>query len=369
MPKNHQETSFLFHSLFAIIYSMKSVNQHLSFFDRLIVFLIKSFPNHAYTRLVYKLSRIEKPIWFKNILLKTLVQIYQIDLSIAEKTEVTEYKNFSELFIRKLKSKAREIDTKPDSIVSPVDGEIAAMGLIMKNTIIQAKSINYSTKKLLKDPEIAKRYQDGFFITLYLAPSNYHRVHFPASVQVESMNSIPGSLFSVNKFTQQKVEDLFANQERLVINLKTNFVDDKLQNPNMALVMVGAIGVGSINTSWQGQITPPYGSKKSFYYPFGKIMNFEKGEELGYFNLGSTVILFFPKNTIRLEGGLKEGAKIKMGQVLARFSSQSDDELKSKYELSKETKLRDIKQAEQNNKLDDISDEEFIKTLKTKTIK
>jgi phosphatidylserine decarboxylase len=217
--------------------------------------------------------------------------------------DIDEYKHFNDFFTRALKDGSRPISDS--QLVSPVDGEVSQYGSIKDSLIVQAKGKKYSVESLLAENSKNDLYTS--FVTIYLSPKDYHRIHMPLDGSLKSMKYIPGNLFSVNQRTVDDIDQVFARNERLVCYFDSEYGE-------IALVMVGAIFVGSMETSWEGQITPPYNkSVKTFEYDSRQI-KLSKGEELGRFNMGSTVILLLPHNVSKMN--FEFNKTLKMGQSL-----------------------------------------------------
>ena len=265
------------------------------------VFLQYLLPQHFLSRLMFRFARIENS-WIKNNFTRWFVKHYQVNLSEAKIENIDDFTHFNDFFTRSLKSSLRPISSS--KIISPVDGVVSQSGKIDDMQILQAKGRQYSIAELLAD-KASKSFKNGSFSTIYLSPKDYHRIHMPCDGTLLEMKYIPGNLFSVNQKTVTHVEKVFARNERLVCLFKTEF-------GQMAFVMVGAIFVGSMQTAWEGQITPPYGKKIINYNYKDKEINLSKGDELGRFNMGSTVIMLLPENSIEIS--LIEGQELKMGQ-------------------------------------------------------
>ncbi len=282
-----------------------------SLFDYLKVLPQYVIPQHFLTAIVYNLTRIEVVLW-KNNLIRIFIKLFNVDMQTAIKQKPEEFIHFNEFFTRALMEGARPItDSK---VISPVDGFISQFGAINNNRLIQAKGRDYTLTDLLAgDEDSSKLYENGQFSTLYLSPKNYHRIHMPIDGQLTKMTFVPGRLFAVNQHTTHVVTNLFARNERLIMHFNTEL------GP-VSLIMVGAIFVGSMETIWQGQITPTKERdiKKWDYTENGKQVELIKGQEIGRFNMGSTVILLFPKDTIQWQEKLNKGQAIMMGQALAR---------------------------------------------------
>ena len=264
-------------------------------------FLQYLLPQHFLSRLLFRFARIENS-WIKNNFTRWFVKHYQVNLSEAKIENIDDFTHFNDFFTRSLKSSLRPISSS--KLISPVDGVVSQSGKIDDMQILQAKGRQYSIAELLAD-KASKSFKNGSFSTIYLSPKDYHRIHMPCDGTLLEMKYIPGNLFSVNQKTVTHVEKVFARNERLVCLFKTEF-------GQMAFVMVGAIFVGSMQTAWEGQITPPYGKKIINYNYKDKEINLSKGDELGRFNMGSTVIMLLPENSIEIS--LIEGQELKMGQ-------------------------------------------------------
>jgi len=265
-------------------------------------FLQFLLPQHLLSRLMFRFARIQSP-WIKNSFTSWFVSKYKVNLNEALLEDIDEYKHFNDFFTRALKDGSRPIsDSK---IVSPVDGLVSQYGDIKESLIVQAKGKKYSVEALLA--ENSKNVLYTSFVTIYLSPKDYHRIHMPLDGSLKSMKYIPGNLFSVNQRTVDDIDQVFARNERLVCYFDSEYGE-------IALVMVGAIFVGSMETSWEGQITPPYKkSVRTFEYDSRQI-KLSKGEELGKFNMGSTVILLLPHNAPSMD--IEFNKTLKMGQSL-----------------------------------------------------
>ena len=266
-------------------------------------FLQFLLPQHLLSRLMFRFARIQAS-WIKNLFTSWFVSKYKVNLTEALLEDIDEYKHFNDFFTRALKDGSRPIsDSK---VVSPVDGVVSQFGSIKESMIVQAKGKEYSVEALLADNSINDLYTS--FATIYLSPKDYHRIHMPFDGSLKSMKYIPGNLFSVNQRTVNDIDEVFARNERLVCFFDTEYGE-------IALVMVGAIFVGSMETSWEGQITPPYTKSIKTYDYDSRQIELSKGEELGRFNMGSTVILVLPKESPKLN--LETGQVLNMGQSIS----------------------------------------------------
>lgn len=272
-------------------------------------------PQHILSRFFGKIANL-RIVWLKNFLIKEFIKVYKIDLESAKDPDPTHYVSFNDFFTRELKKEARPIANLTNAVISPVDGKIVEIGTITDNKLIYAKGRGFSLTELLGDQADAKIFQAGDFAVIYLAPYNYHRIHMPCSGVLEKMLYIPGKLFSVNQRTILDIPNVFARNERAITIFNTHF-------GKMALVMVGALNVGSIETIWHGVIT---GSKDVGSAQKMRLTSITtpitKGTEIGRFNLGSTVILLTPKNTLQWQAEIKSGSTVQMGQMLGVYSKE-----------------------------------------------
>ncbi len=274
--------------------------------SRLFVWFQYLLPQHALSRLVLRATRVRVP-WLKNALIHGFLRLYSIDMSEAAQADPLSYGSFNEFFTRPLKPDARAITPDPRAIACPVDGTVSEAGQIDGDRLLQAKGRYYSLTELLASRAWAKDFDGGSFATLYLAPYNYHRVHMPLRGQLRETVFVPGRLFSVNAVTASLVPRLFARNERVLTLFDTAF-------GQVALIMVGALNVGSIATVWGGDITPAARRAVTTLPPSDMALN--KGEEMGRFNMGSTVILLFQRDRVSWNTDVSAGAKVKLGQVL-----------------------------------------------------
>lgn len=237
-------------------------------------------------------------------------KLYKVDLSEAQLSDVKDYKTFNDFFARKLKDDARLIDLTNNVIVMPADGVLSQFGSIQDTQLIQAKGHFYSLESLVAcHPDMIKFFKNGSYATTYLSPKNYHRFHMPCDGILREMIYVPGSLFSVNKATTEGIPNLFARNERVICLFETEF------GP-MAQILIGATIVGSIEVEWEGVITPPRdGIMKRWTYS-GEV-KLTKGQDMGCFKLGSTVITLFASNTVEFSRELKIGDITQVGQKLA----------------------------------------------------
>ena len=281
-----------------------------SFTDRLKAGLVWLLPTRALSALMFRVAQVRNTA-FKNAFMRWFVHKYGVEMEEAEWARVENYEHFNAFFTRALKHGARPQPADTNVFSCPVDGAINQLGAIRNDRLLQAKGHDYSVGALLADEELARTYRNGSFCTIYLAPHNYHRVHMPCNGKLRSWAYVPGRLFSVNPSTARAVPGLFARNERMVAVFDTQF------GP-LALVMVGAIIVGGIETVWNGRLTPPHqrGSLPTYYQPM-QPLQLARGAELGRFHIGSTVILLAPPKALAWDVALGAGQSVRLGQALA----------------------------------------------------
>jgi phosphatidylserine decarboxylase len=273
---------------------------------RLFVWLQYLLPQHGLSRLILAATRVRTG-WFKDWTIRGFLKLYRVDMTEAAESDPYRYPTFNEFFTRSLKEGARPIAGGPQTIASPVDGCVSEAGAIDRDLLLQAKGRQYRLSELLASQPWASQFEGGSFATIYLAPFNYHRVHMPLRGELQDTVYVPGRLFSVNSVTARHVPRLFARNERVL----TLF--DSEAGP-FALVLVGALNVGSMATVWAGDITPA--ARRVVTRIPAPPTALDKGAELGRFNMGSTVILLFGPNRARWNSGLAAGSVVRLGQSL-----------------------------------------------------
>ncbi|MEJ2609395.1 MAG: archaetidylserine decarboxylase [Candidatus Thiodiazotropha sp.] len=288
----------------------KSLSKKLA--EGLFITLQYLLPHHLLSRLMRSLTRIEtKPV--KNLMIRKVVKWYQVDMQEALESDPTRYRSFNDFFTRALRPDARPITQQPGEIACPADGALSQAGNIEAGYLFQAKGHDYSLLELLGgNPELAALFKDGNFATIYLSPRDYHRLHMPLDGQLKKMWHVPGRLFSVNETTCQQVPRLFARNERVISLFDT-------EAGPMAMILVGAIFVSSIETVWAGAITPSDQRVSSWNYTAHSepaTIKLKKGEEMGRFNMGSTVILLYAKDAVKWIDDFTAGSPVKMGQAI-----------------------------------------------------
>jgi phosphatidylserine decarboxylase len=276
--------------------------------DRLAVLPQYLIPKQALTILAGKLAGAEAGGLTTGII-RWFVGRYDVNMAEAANPDIASYASFNEFFTRPLRDGARPLAAA--DFICPVDGAISQFGAIERDQIFQAKGHSYSTRALVGgDAGLAARFQDGAFATLYLSPKDYHRIHMPCDGRLTRMIHVPGDLFSVNPVTARGVPGLFARNERVVC------VFDTPRGP-FVLVLVGATIVGSMATVWHGVVNPPRpGIVREWRYD-DQAIHLKQGDEMGRFLLGSTVVMLWPKDTLRFNPGWAPTQAIRMGEAMA----------------------------------------------------
>ena len=269
-------------------------------------------PHHLISRAVHYFVECKIP-WFKDALIRWIIKHYDVDMSEAQNQHPEDFVHFNDFFTRPLKEGARPLPEDLVIAVSPADGAISQIGDIKNGRVFQAKGHDYSLIELLGgDAELGQEFMGGKFATIYLSPRDYHRIHTPASGKLRQMIHVPGRLFSVNKGTVENIPRLFARNERVVSILDTD-------HGPMAVIMVGAINVASIETVWAGPVTPKRGQvDNTFYGDASQPVELGRGDEMGRFKLGSTAIVLFGEKQMEWLENWKPGMTIKMGEALAQ---------------------------------------------------
>jgi len=282
--------------------------------DKVLAGLQDLLPQHFLTALVYRLMRSEVT-WLKNGLITVISSVAGVDWSEAISTDLNDYPSFNAFFTRALLPGARPLDPEQTALISPCDGRVSAIGELRGDTLLQAKRQSYSLARLLGNDPVCALLEDGLYCTLYLAPADYHRVHMPLDGELQRMVYVPGKLYSVAPRYVREVPNLFALNERVVSVFETAV------GP-VAVVLVGAMLVASIDTVWAGSVTPaemPVLARHD--YAAGKV-RLARGAEMGRFNMGSTVIVVLPRGSIEWAEDLATGTAVRMGQRLGRLYHQ-----------------------------------------------
>ena len=269
-------------------------------------------PHHAISWCIYKIARIR---WqpFKNLAISLYTKLHAVNLEEAEISDKYSYESLNAFFTRALKPDSRPLDSDYENWICPVDGTVSQAGNIDNGRIFQAKGRDYTLLELLGgDKAQAAPFSNGKFATLYLSPRDYHRIHMPVDAELKSMTYIPGRLFSVAAYTVRAIPRLFARNERVVCSFETRY------GP-MVMVLVGAINVSATETVWHGLVTSNDGGIKKYNYPDGQV-KLQRGDEMGRFNLGSTVILITPSD-FELDENLTAGSAVYLGRRIGRTTA------------------------------------------------
>ena len=268
-------------------------------------------PQHGLSRLILAATRVRSR-WFKNWTIRGFLKLYSVDMAEAAESDPYAYGSFNEFFTRALRAGLRPIASDPAAIACPADGCVSEAGTIDRDRLLQAKGRDYGLTELLAAQPWASRFEGGSYATIYLAPFNYHRVHMPLRGELRETVYVPGRLFSVNAVTARHVPGLFARNERVLTLFDTAF-------GQFALVLVGALNVGSMATVWAGDITPA--ARRVVTRLPAPPTTLDKGAELGRFNMGSTVILLFEPNRVCLHREVRAGSVVRLGQSHRAWSA------------------------------------------------
>ncbi|WP_043766442.1 archaetidylserine decarboxylase [Algiphilus aromaticivorans] len=278
--------------------------------ERLLVLLQACLPTRALSRAVHAIAHWRvSPI--KNALIRIFIRRFNVDMREAEEQAPDAFTHFNAFFTRALRPGARPLPEDEGAVVSPVDGSLSQLGRISDGMLIQAKGMRYSAEALLGEP--AEAFRDGTFCTIYLAPYDYHRIHAPADLDLRGHRHIPGRLFSVNPATARARPALFARNERVVAQFDC-------AAGRLAVVMVGALLVGSVDTVWAGRICPPHHRRPGPFVPANG--QYARGAEIGRFNMGSTVILLATPGLLDWHPELVPGQSLRMGQPIGSLSGE-----------------------------------------------
>jgi phosphatidylserine decarboxylase len=263
--------------------------------------------SHLANRLAYS-----KTPWIKQRFIHTILANFDVNLGEAANPDPDSYESFNAFFTRALKPGARTPDADPQTLILPADGKVSQCGVIVKDRIFQAKGHDYTIAELIGDAGMAKAYENGVFMNIYLSPRDYHRVHMPWSGTLTETLHVPGRLFSVSPGTVNDVPRLFARNERLVCHFDTEF------GP-MCSVMVGAMLVSGVETVWNGVNIPAYANAPKRIDFRGRNITLDRFAEMARFNYGSTVILLFPEGKVQLDAFAHQAPTVlgkRMGTVI-----------------------------------------------------
>ena len=268
------------------------------------------------TRLVHWLTRQRRPRWLKNLAIRTFVRAFAVNMAESVEPEPSAYPDFNAFFTRALKPGLRPLAAEREAVASPVDGAVSELGSIEQGRLLQAKGLYYTVAELLGGSgDGTAAFQGGSFVTLYLSPRDYHRIHMPCAGTLRQMIYLPGGLHSVSPATVRTIPQLFARNERVAC-----LFDGEL-GP-LALVLVGAVNVAAIETVWAGLVAPPRGGgpRRVGYPDAGQAgaVSLGRGEELGRFNMGSTVVMLLGRGDLAWDRRLVAGAPVRLGEALGR---------------------------------------------------
>lgn len=269
-------------------------------------------PHHPLSRLAQHVTRCENSL-FKDALIRSFIKLYGVDMTQAQEPDPGAYASFNAFFTRALKPEARPLAQGEKTLLCPADGAVSQLGRIEDDALFQAKGMDYSATELLGgDADKAAAFRNGHFATIYLSPRDYHRLHMPLGGRLREMIHVPGRLFSVNNATVNQVPRLFARNERVVCLFET-------EAGPMALVLVGAIFVASIETVWHGVVTPPTRQETQGWDYSEASLWLDPGAEMGRFNMGSTIISLFGEHAVSWDATLAAGTPVRMGQRLGEI--------------------------------------------------
>ncbi len=285
--------------------------QSASAIDWLKTYALYPLPHHALTRVVYWMTRQESSLTPKAI--ARFAKAFDVDMDDAVNPDLASYSTFNAFFTRALKPEARPIASGVNEIASPADGRISAVGDIDEARVFQAKGRDYSLLSLLGgDSAATERLGNGRFTTIYLSPRDYHRLHMPLAGRLIKQTHVPGRLFSVGPHTVRALPDLFTRNERVIAQFET-------EHGLMALVLVGAMNVAAIETVWDGLVTPPQRASLSHKTYDANDITLDRGDEMGRFNMGSTIIVLL-ENAASWRVDMQSGDAVRMGQFLGQVS-------------------------------------------------
>ena len=271
-------------------------------------------PKKLISKMIGVLARSEI-VFIKNTFIKTFQMMYDVNMQEARNEDGSSYPCFNSFFVRSLKPEYRPIDKNINSVISPVDGSVSQLGNVKSGKLIQAKGMYFNLLEFLgNNKPIYEKMKEGLFSTFYLSPKDYHRVHMPLDGKLREMIYLPGKLFSVNSTTSKRVKNLYSKNERLVC------IFDTVRGP-MVVVLVGAMIVSGITVNWEDENIFNKGKIQKLMYPtIGKgSVSLKKGDEVGRFMLGSTVVVCFGMNKIHWEDEISIGSVVKMGQSVGYF--------------------------------------------------
>ncbi|OGT50217.1 MAG: phosphatidylserine decarboxylase [Gammaproteobacteria bacterium RIFCSPHIGHO2_12_FULL_38_11] len=279
-------------------------------------YLQNLIPQHCLSHLAGKLANLRLGL-ITRWAIKKFITHYKVNIEEAKITDYREFKTFNEFFTRELKSNARVIALNENSIISPVDGCISELGAIEKDKLLQAKGAYFNLLDLCAgNKALNKTFENGSFLTIYLAPKDYHRFHMPIAGKLLQMIYVPGKLYSVNPASVQNVPGLFALNERVICVFETSI-------GKMAFIAVGAMIVGSIAMNWHGIVTPSKNRVMALWNYSDKNIHLQKGDEIGHFRLGSTVILLTEQNAVEWDLILHAEKTLQLGETIGKTAGKA----------------------------------------------
>ena len=290
-------------------------DQNSTRWERFKAFTFYLFPHHLLSRLTYHLTRFETPL--KDPLIRAYIRFFEVDMQEAQAPHAKDYSSFNDFFTRALKPGVHQVNDNLDTLVSPCDGTVTQIGEIEESSLLQAKGRYYQVSELLggdhpRARETAHQFADGKFCSIYLSPRDYHRIHIPADACLKTMTHIPGRLFSVADYALRTIPQLYVRNERVACIFESDL-------GTFAVVMVGALNVGSIETIWSGPVTPSAFAATRFDYSENspvQAVNLKRGEEMGRFNMGSCVIVLTSNPKLSWNPVYAPGKYIRMGEEL-----------------------------------------------------
>ncbi|MFY0665064.1 MAG: phosphatidylserine decarboxylase [Natronospirillum sp.] len=278
--------------------------------DALFVVIQKILPQHALSRLVGKVAHSQRR-WLAQPVIRWFARRYGVNMAEAANPDLKSYNSFNEFFTRALQPDARPFTANDQALICPVDGAVSQSRPIAAGRIFQAKGHDYSTQALLgRHADQPTEYDNGLFSTVYLSPKDYHRIHIPCDGKLTRMTFVPGKLYSVNPATTERVNGLFALNERVVCEFDT-------AHGSIAVVLVGAMIVASIATVWAGTVAPQSGDIRTWHYGADAPV-FKQGDEIGRFLLGSTIVVLTTDQAWDWQPDMQAGHAVRLGQTMAQ---------------------------------------------------
>jgi len=276
--------------------------------NRLCWLLFACLPHHLISRIAFYASHLRTPL--NRPVIRWFIRRYGVVMADAEEPDPAAYSTFNTFFTRALRVGTRPLAGDDTTLVAPVDGRVSQAGSIAAGTLVQAKGIDYTTAALLGDAPSAATFDSGRFATLYLAPGDYHRIHMPLTGRLRRMIHVPGRLYSVAPGAVATIDGLFTRNERVCALFDTDY-------GRMAVILVGALNVGALDTVWAGPITPPRGRRVGVTdYATDPGLTLQRGAEMGRFNLGSTVIVLVDR-PVTWTAAIEPGNRVRVGSAMA----------------------------------------------------